>query len=77
MVDGGAVQKTVAERTVLHLMLNTKVVAVVKNAKHKPDHIMGEPSIIRDHHHDILAINAEAHRFAIAYHRLLRGKELK
>ena len=85
VIDGGQVQKNVAQ-TVLRPMLNSlntlggggmSVVSVVKNEKHKPDHILGDSRIIRDYHHDILAINAEAHRFAIAYHRLLRGRVLK
>jgi len=77
VIDGGIAQKSAAEQVVRGGTSNIQTVSVVKNDKHKPDHIMGNSKIVRDYHHDILLVNSEAHRFAINYHRLLRGKVLK
>ena len=74
VVDGGITQKNAAERVLAQAALTISVVAVTKDAHHKAHSIMGESAIVKDHHEDILAINAEVHRFAIAYHRHLRGK---
>lgn len=74
VIDGGVAQKNRADQVVRPLRSNIAIVSVVKNDKHKPDHIIGDAQIVKDYHHDILLVNQEAHRFAIAYHRLLRGK---
>ena len=74
MVDGGAGQKNAAEQVLNKADFSIPVVAVTKDERHKAHHIIGESALVRDHHDDILAINAEAHRFAIAYHRRLREK---
>src|SRR3989338_2580392 len=74
VVDGGAGQKHAVKQVLSEAGLNIPVVAVTKDERHKAHHIMGESALVRDHHDDILAINAEAHRFAIAYHRHLREK---
>ena len=54
--------------------LNIPVVAVTKDDKHKAREIKGETSIVRDHHRAIIALNAETHRYAIAYHRQRRDR---
>ena len=78
VVDGGIVQKSRAEQIIHNPETGFRnpvsVVSVVKNAEHKPDHVMGDSKIVRDYHHDILIVNQEAHRFAINYHRRLRDK---
>ncbi|HEY9582809.1 MAG TPA: GIY-YIG nuclease family protein [Candidatus Paceibacterota bacterium] len=78
VIDGGLAQKNCAEQVVLNPETRFRnlvsVVSVVKNTQHRPDHILGESKIVRDYHHDILLVNQEAHRFAINYHRLIRGK---
>jgi len=74
VVDGGLGQKNVAEEILKKAGLTIPVIAVTKNERHKPDHLIGDALLIRDYHDDILAINAEVHRFAIAYHRYLREK---
>ena len=74
VVDGGAGQKNAAEQVLNKADFSIPVVAVTKDERHKAHHIIGESALVRDHHDDILAINAEAHRFAIAYHRRLREK---
>jgi len=74
VIDGGSAQLGVAKFTIEHLRFNIPLVSVVKNAAHKPDHIIGDSKIVCDYHHDILLVNQEAHRFAINYHRKLRDK---
>ncbi len=50
------------------------VIAVTKDVKHKASKLLGDSAIIRDCHQAIIEANAEAHRFALAYHRKLRGR---
>lgn len=51
-----------------------KVVSVVKDKTHKAKAILGDKETIDKFKQEILLVNAEAHRFAISYHRLLRSK---
>jgi excinuclease ABC subunit C len=51
-----------------------KVVSVVKDKTHKAKAILGDKETIDKFKQEILLVNAEAHRFAIGYHRLLRSK---
>ena len=46
---------------------------VVKDDKHKARAILGLKSADKNLEKSILLANAESHRFAIAYHRKLRG----
>lgn len=73
-VDGNEVQKKAAEEVIASLNLNIPVVAVVKDDRHKARDIIGDPQIIAQHKATILKMNSEAHRFSIAYHRLLRSR---
>ena len=73
VMDGGVAQKGVAEKAVRMFGLNIPVVSVVKNEKHKPKNILGDRGLIDKHKNEILLVNSEAHRFALKYHRLLRG----
>lgn len=77
VVDGSTAQKNTAERVLGEHNLAIPVVGVVKNEQHKPSHILGESAIVKDHKADILLANAEAHRFAITYHKKLREKGMK
>ncbi|MFW6210477.1 MAG: hypothetical protein ACOC4E_03235, partial [Patescibacteria group bacterium] len=52
------------------------VVAVVKNDRHKPERLIGQKQLLEHHQQSILLANAEAHRFAITYHREKRRKKL-
>jgi excinuclease ABC subunit C len=74
VIDGSVAQRNVAEEILKFKNLNIQIVNVVKNAQHKPERIVGDTKVVKDYHHDILLVNQEAHRFAINYHRLLRGK---
>ena len=54
------------------------IVCVTKDEKHRPREIKGlrelRGDLSRVLSRDILLANAEAHRFAISYHRKLRSK---
>lgn len=86
VVDGGKAQKTRAERVLKELGVEIPVVSVVKDEHHRPREILGLAMVLhikgipvrvdekRNLKKDILFANAEAHRFAISYHRKIRGK---
>ena len=72
VVDGNEVQKKTAEE-IVEGIAGVSVVAVVKNAQHKPQAIIGKPEIVDRYQKEILLANNEAHRFVIAYHKKLRS----
>ena len=49
------------------------IVAVTKDARHKPKAIIGDEEIIRKYRKEILLVNNESHRFALAFHRQKRN----
>ena len=83
VVDGAAAQVNAAEAVLKHYGVKIPVVGVVKDEKHRPRNIQGLEKIrrslasfdntqdksLRVDERDILLANAEAHRFAISYHR--------
>ncbi|MEY2664206.1 MAG: hypothetical protein RIT04_14 [Candidatus Parcubacteria bacterium] len=72
VIDGGIAQKNAAEAIVTAFNMQIPVVSVVKDDSHKAREILGE--VESSFHPNILLANTEAHRFAIAYHKLLRKK---
>ncbi len=72
VVDGSIAQKRVTERVLRNVGAVIPVVAVTKDEKHNPKDIKGQKDIVMKYEQDILHVNAEAHRFAIKYHRALR-----
>ncbi len=76
VVDGAEAQKSTAEQILIEHNLSIPVVAVVKNDAHKADRILGDATFVTAHESSILLANSEAHRFAIGYHKKLRGKNL-
>lgn len=74
VVDGGKAQVNTAERALKEWGIIIPVVGVVKDEHHKPKGFLGDKDIILNRDRHILLANSEAHRFAIEYHRLLRGK---
>lgn len=74
VVDGNEVQKNVAEKIIKEKGFNIPVVALVKDDKHKARGLIGPKGIVTAHKQAITLVNNEAHRFAIAYHKLKRGK---
>ena len=80
VVDGNKNQKRAVEAVLSARRINIPVVAVVKDDKHKARAILGlenknpgnPDNSYRSQPRDILALNAEAHRFVLAYHRRRR-----
>lgn len=77
VVDGGVIQKNVAEGILKQKGILVPVVAVVKNDKHKPMRIITSDKIGNKYKNEILLANAEAHRFAINFYRKLSHKKLR
>ena len=73
VVDGGTAQMNVAKAVLAELGMAIPVVGVVKDAKHRPRELRGLRQLAEDPGQtlakDILLANAEAHRFAIGFHR--------
>jgi excinuclease ABC subunit C len=74
VIDGGIAHKQTAEKVLAHLGLLIPIVSVVKDERHKPKDILGPALHVDNHKKEILLANAEAHRFAIGYHKVLRNK---
>ncbi len=75
VVDGGTAQKNMAEKVLKKSNLSIPTVAVTKDEKHRPVRFFGPQKLLQAYHDDILLANAEAHRFAITYHREKRAKK--
>ena len=76
VVDGNLIQKNLAERVIKDHNLMIPVVAVVKDDRHKASRLISTKKILDEFKSDILLANAEAHRFAIGFHRQLARKKL-
>jgi len=74
VLDGSVAQLNVAKRVLRQYQFDIPMVAVVKDDRHKAKAILGEESIIKFQKKAILLANSEAHRFAITFHKLKRGK---
>ena len=74
VMDGGIAQINVAKSVLNRYQFKIPVVSVVKDDKHKAKAIMGDEVIIKKYKKEILLINSESHRFAIAFHKLKRDK---
>ena len=74
VVDGGTAQVNTAEKALAEWGLEIPVVGVVKDERHKPKGFLGDNTVVKTHDRAILLANSEAHRFAIGFHRQLRGK---
>lgn len=69
VVDGALLQSDVAHRVLKKHRLTIPIVGVVKDEKHRPKKVIGPQSLVKRFEKDILLANAEAHRFAIGFHR--------
>jgi excinuclease ABC subunit C len=74
VVDGSTAQINVTKQVLNRYQFKIPVVSVVKDDRHKAKAIMGDEALIKKHKKDILLINSEAHRFAIAFHKQKRNK---
>ncbi len=73
-VDGGIAQKNIAEKVLSSLNINSAVIAVTKNERHRPESMTGREDFIEKYKSGILLANSEAHRFAIKFHREKRSR---
>lgn len=76
-VDGGTAQVNTAEKALDEWGLSIPVLGVVKDEHHRPKNILGKKDLVEKYGNAILLANSEAHRFAIAYHRDVRGRGLR
>ena len=75
VIDGSTAQMRAAARVLRKHGVEIPLVGVVKDERHKPDHLTGDESQARAYEKEILLANSEAHRFAISFHRKrLRGR---
>lgn len=72
VIDGGVAQKNAAERTLSEMGLGIPVVSVVKDDRHRAREILGDKMYTRTYEREIILANAEAHRFALKHHKVLR-----
>ena len=72
VVDGGKAQKRAVEDVLEESGVHIPVVSVVKNEKHQPRNILGTTAQEKE----VLLANAEAHRFAIQFHRKKRAQSM-
>lgn len=73
VVDGGVAQKRAVEKILQDNGVRIPVVSVVKDDRHRPKEILGDKRWLK-YEREILLSNSEAHRYAIGYHKNLRGK---
>lgn len=76
VVDGAAAQLNAARKVLHQKGVEIPLVGVVKNEFHKPERLIGDRRAIEAFEKDILLGNAEAHRFAITWHRKRRRKAM-
>jgi len=84
VVDGGTAQINIAEKVLRENNLDIPVVAVTKDNRHKVAKLtlsprsdlkgVQGPTFINKYKREIILANNEAHRFAITYHKQMRGK---
>lgn len=74
VVDGGVPQLNIAKLVIENSSMNIPVVSVVKDDKHKAKGVLGGKELALKYKKEILLSNAEAHRFAIAYHKKLQRR---
>ncbi|MEA2715455.1 MAG: excinuclease subunit [Candidatus Parcubacteria bacterium] len=74
VVDGNEMQIRAAGSVLKARRIDIPVVAVTKDQSHRAASLIGPPEVIEAYKKDIIAVNSEAHRFAIKYHRLRRSR---
>lgn len=74
VVDGGVAQLNAVKKVLNKLNLNTPLVSVLKDERHKPKDILGDKTYALKYEKEILLANSESHRFAINYHKNMRNR---
>jgi excinuclease ABC subunit C len=75
-VDGSVGQMNAAQKVLDEYGIRIPIVGVTKDDKHRAREIKGDRTLIATRERDILLANAEAHRFAIGYHRKRRSAQM-
>ncbi len=76
VVDGGTTHKKTAESVLTEAGVSIPVVAVVKDARHRPREVIGAQRASITEADAVLA-NSEAHRFSLARHRAARSRTIR
>lgn len=71
VVDGGITQRNAAKKVLEKLGLQIPIISVTKDEYHRPKKITGMKDIALPEQ-DIILANAEAHRYALSFHRSKR-----
>jgi excinuclease ABC subunit C len=74
VVDGSDVHIRVAEKVLSELEITIPVVSVVKDERHRPREVLGTEALALRFKKEAFLANAEAHRFALTFHRKRRAK---
>ncbi len=74
VVDGGIAQLNIVKLIIENLKLNIPVVSVVKDDRHKAKGLLGDEEFAKKYKKEILLANSESHRFAIGFHKKVRGR---
>jgi excinuclease ABC subunit C len=74
IVDGGKAQYNAFQSVLAEAGISIPIIAVTKGVGHKARGYIGDREIISNHEDVILQSNAEAHRFAITWHRAKQRK---
>jgi len=69
VVDGAQAQVNTAQKVLDEYGYKIAIAGVVKDDKHKPKGIIADEDVRTKYEKEILLANAEAHRFAISFHR--------
>jgi excinuclease ABC subunit C len=77
VLDGSTAQLHTGKRVLQEYGYEIPIVSVVKDERHRPREILGDQNFARSHEKDILLANAEAHRFAVTYHRSTQRKSFQ
>lgn len=72
VVDGNETHLSRTESVLKARRISIPAVAVTKDERHKASRLIGQADIIEKYRKEIIALNAEVHRFVIAYHRSKR-----
>ncbi len=69
VVDGNETHVKAAESVLMSRRISIPVVGVTKDDRHKAARLIGREELLKAYKKEIVGLNAEAHRFAIRYHR--------
>lgn len=74
VVDGSNPHRKAADKILQAENLTIPVLSVVKDVRHKPKDILGNVDLAARFEKEIILVNAEAHRFALTFHKKKRSK---